>query len=39
MTNAVLSRLPHDSALRADVNDSVHKVLTAKQNAGVLSCG
>jgi beta-N-acetylhexosaminidase len=39
MTSAVLARLPNDAALRADVDDSVRRVLTAKQNAGLLTCG
>jgi beta-N-acetylhexosaminidase len=38
MTSAVLSRLPKDAALRKDVDDSVHRVLTAKRNAGLLTC-
>lgn len=39
MTSAVLSRLPHDAALRRDVDDSLHRVLTVKHNAGLLNCG
>ncbi|MBM9437591.1 glycoside hydrolase family 3 protein [Streptomyces bryophytorum] len=38
MTSAVLSRMPTDSALRSAVSDSVRRVLTAKQNAGLLTC-
>lgn len=38
MTSAVLARLPNDAALRQDVDDSVRRVLTAKQNAGLLTC-
>jgi beta-N-acetylhexosaminidase len=38
MTSAVLARLPKDAALRKDVDDSVRRVLTAKQNAGLLTC-
>ncbi|MBM9510192.1 glycoside hydrolase family 3 protein [Actinacidiphila acididurans] len=38
MTSAVLARLPQDPALRANVDDSVRRVLTAKQNAGLLTC-
>lgn len=39
MTSAVLSRMSTSSSFRADVSDSVHRVLTAKHNAGVLTCG
>jgi beta-N-acetylhexosaminidase len=39
MTKAVLSRMPHDAALRTAVADSVRRVLTAKQKAGLLTCG
>ncbi len=38
MTAAVLGRLPTDAALRRDVDDSVRRVLTAKQSAGMLTC-
>jgi beta-N-acetylhexosaminidase len=38
MTGAVISRLPHDAALRSAVDDSVRRVLTAKRNAGLLTC-
>jgi beta-N-acetylhexosaminidase len=38
MTSAVLSRLPQDAAFRQDVADGVHRVLTAKRNAGLLTC-
>lgn len=38
MTSAVVSRLPGDAALRTAVNDSLRRVLTAKQNAGLLTC-
>jgi beta-N-acetylhexosaminidase len=38
MTSAVLSRMPTDSALRSAVSDSLRRVLTAKQNAGLLTC-
>lgn len=38
MTKAVLSRMPKDTALRGAVSDSVRRVLTAKQNAGLLTC-
>lgn len=38
MTAAVLSRMPQDAALRSAVSDSVRRVLTAKQNAGLLTC-
>lgn len=39
MTTAVLDRLPHDAALGKNVDDSVRRVLTAKQDAGLLTCG
>jgi beta-N-acetylhexosaminidase len=39
MTSAVLSRMSSNSAFRSDVAASVRRVLTAKQNAGVLTCG
>lgn len=39
MTSAVLAALPHDAALRAAVDDSLRRVLNAKRNAGLLSCG
>ncbi|WP_328911817.1 MULTISPECIES: glycoside hydrolase family 3 N-terminal domain-containing protein [unclassified Streptomyces] len=39
MTSAVISGLPHSAALRKAVDDSVRRVLTAKANAGVLTCG
>lgn len=38
MTGAVITRLPADAALRRAVDDSVKRILTAKQNAGLLSC-
>ncbi|MFG1806822.1 glycoside hydrolase family 3 N-terminal domain-containing protein [Streptomyces sp. NPDC049040] len=38
MTAAVLSRMPQDAALRSAVSDSLRRVLTAKQNAGLLTC-
>ncbi|SFE59720.1 beta-N-acetylhexosaminidase [Actinacidiphila alni] len=38
MTSAVINRLPKDAALRKDVDDSLHRVLTAKRNAGLLTC-
>lgn len=38
MTAAVLAKLPNSSALRAAVDDSVHRVLNLKHNAGLLSC-
>lgn len=38
MTAAVLSRMPQDAALRSSVSDSLRRVLTAKQNAGLLTC-
>ncbi len=39
MTNAILAKLPKDAKFRSDVGASVHRVLNAKVNAGVLSCG
>ncbi|WP_202232380.1 glycoside hydrolase family 3 protein [Actinacidiphila reveromycinica] len=39
MTSAVLSRMSASSSFRADVAASVRRVLTAKHNAGVLTCG
>ncbi|WP_237554753.1 MULTISPECIES: glycoside hydrolase family 3 N-terminal domain-containing protein [unclassified Streptomyces] len=38
MTGAVIGRMPKDAALRGAVNDSVRRVLTAKLNAGLLTC-
>ncbi|SHL40956.1 glycoside hydrolase family 3 N-terminal domain-containing protein [Actinacidiphila paucisporea] len=38
MTAAVISRMPQDAALRGAVSDSLRRVLTAKQNAGLLTC-
>jgi beta-N-acetylhexosaminidase len=38
MISAVLAQLPKNAALRSDVDDSVRRVLTAKQNAGLLTC-
>jgi beta-N-acetylhexosaminidase len=38
MTSAVISRMATDSALRSSVDDSVRRVLTAKRNAGLLTC-
>ncbi|MCQ4082373.1 glycoside hydrolase family 3 protein [Streptomyces sp. RB6PN25] len=38
MTSAVLAQLPKNAALRADVDASVRRILTAKQNAGLLTC-
>ncbi|WP_333768406.1 glycoside hydrolase family 3 N-terminal domain-containing protein [Streptomyces sp. IBSBF 2435] len=38
MTAAVLSRMPQDAALRSAVTDSLRRVLTAKHNAGLLTC-
>ncbi|WP_245771084.1 glycoside hydrolase family 3 N-terminal domain-containing protein [Actinacidiphila guanduensis] len=39
MTSAVLSRMSASASFRNAVSDSVHRVLTAKSNAGVLTCG
>jgi beta-N-acetylhexosaminidase len=39
MTGAILSRLGGDAALRAHVDDSVRRILTAKLASGLLRCG
>jgi beta-N-acetylhexosaminidase len=39
MVQAVGARVQKDAAFRADVADSVHRILTAKAGAGLLSCG
>ncbi|WP_030652532.1 MULTISPECIES: glycoside hydrolase family 3 N-terminal domain-containing protein [Streptomyces] len=39
MTQAVSARMKTDAAFRADVADSVHRILAAKSAAGLLSCG
>jgi beta-N-acetylhexosaminidase len=39
MTAAVLARMGTDATFRTDVDDSVRRVLTAKANAGLLTCG
>ncbi|MGW3461907.1 glycoside hydrolase family 3 N-terminal domain-containing protein [Streptomyces olivaceoviridis] len=39
MAQAVSARMKTDAAFRADVADSVHRVLDAKAAAGLLSCG
>ncbi|MFF4960289.1 glycoside hydrolase family 3 N-terminal domain-containing protein [Streptomyces sp. NPDC001222] len=38
MAQAVQTRMQQDAAFRAKVNDSVRRILTAKQNAGLLVC-
>ncbi|WP_197681770.1 glycoside hydrolase family 3 N-terminal domain-containing protein [Actinopolymorpha singaporensis] len=38
MTSAVLSRVSSDTSFRAHVDASVHRVLTAKVEAGLLGC-
>ncbi|MFC4031891.1 glycoside hydrolase family 3 N-terminal domain-containing protein [Streptomyces polygonati] len=38
MTGAVLSRMSSDTTLRESVDDSVRRVLTAKLDAGLLTC-
>jgi beta-N-acetylhexosaminidase len=38
MTSAVLAQLRKNPALRSDVDNSVRRILTAKQNAGLLTC-
>lgn len=39
MTKAVQNRMTQSSTFRAQVEQSVHRVLNAKQKAGLLSCG
>ncbi|MEU7061723.1 glycoside hydrolase family 3 N-terminal domain-containing protein [Streptomyces sp. NPDC046197] len=39
MAQAIQTRMQQDASFRAKVNDSVHRILTAKVNAGLLSCG
>ncbi|WP_405915027.1 glycoside hydrolase family 3 N-terminal domain-containing protein [Streptomyces sp. NBC_00728] len=39
MTTAVKSRVTQNATFSAQVNQSVHRVLNAKQKAGLLSCG
>ncbi|CAM5565695.1 MULTISPECIES: glycoside hydrolase family 3 protein [Streptomyces] len=39
MAQAVSARMKTDAAFRADVADSVHRILDAKSAAGLLSCG
>jgi beta-N-acetylhexosaminidase len=39
MAQAVSARMQKDATFRADVADSVHRILTAKAGAGLLSCG
>jgi beta-N-acetylhexosaminidase len=39
MAQAVSARMKTDAAFRADVADSVHRILDAKAAAGLLSCG
>jgi beta-N-acetylhexosaminidase len=39
MVQAVGARVQKDAAFRADVAGSVHRILTAKAGAGLLSCG
>ncbi|WP_260610511.1 glycoside hydrolase family 3 N-terminal domain-containing protein [Streptomyces sp. WAC06614] len=38
MAAAVRARMTHDPQFRAQAEESVHRVLTAKQQAGLLSC-
>ncbi|POX45911.1 beta-N-acetylhexosaminidase [Streptomyces sp. Ru72] len=38
MTQAVLTRMQQDASFRAQVNDSVHRILAAKLRAGLLAC-
>ncbi|OIJ65374.1 glycoside hydrolase family 3 N-terminal domain-containing protein [Streptomyces mangrovisoli] len=39
MTTAVQNRMAQSSAFRTQVSQSVHRVLTAKQQEGLLTCG
>ncbi|WP_328673905.1 glycoside hydrolase family 3 N-terminal domain-containing protein [Streptomyces sp. NBC_00328] len=39
MTKAVQSRMAQSAAFRTQVSQSVHRILDAKQKAGLLSCG
>lgn len=39
MTSAVLQRAAQDATFRAEVADSVHRVLVAKRQAHLLACG
>jgi beta-N-acetylhexosaminidase len=39
MTKAVQSRMTQSATFRAQVDLSVHRILNAKQRAGLLSCG
>ncbi|MET9386680.1 glycoside hydrolase family 3 N-terminal domain-containing protein [Streptomyces sp. NPDC002928] len=39
MTKAVQTRMAQNAAFRTQVDQSVHRVLAAKQQAGLLSCG
>jgi beta-N-acetylhexosaminidase len=39
MTKAVQSRMTQSAAFRTQVSQSVHRVLNAKQKAGLLTCG
>lgn len=38
MTQAVQARMKQDASFQAKVNDSVHRILDAKRNAGLLVC-
>ncbi|MGW3149724.1 glycoside hydrolase family 3 N-terminal domain-containing protein [Streptomyces sp. NPDC001177] len=39
MAKAVQTRMAQNATFRAQVNQSVHRILTAKQKAGLLYCG
>lgn len=39
MADAVQTRMSQNAAFRAQVDQSVHRILAAKQQAGLLSCG
>lgn len=39
MTKAVQSRMAQSATFRTQVSQSVHRILDAKQKAGLLSCG
>ncbi|MGV9247728.1 glycoside hydrolase family 3 N-terminal domain-containing protein [Streptomyces sp. NPDC003710] len=38
MAQAIQARMQQDAGFRAKVNDSVHRILAAKRNAGLLVC-
>jgi beta-N-acetylhexosaminidase len=38
MAQAIQARMQQDASFRAKVNDSVHRILAAKRDAGLLVC-